>query len=247
MDCRTPIYITVGVLLAAAGCTPPVVSIPPAGELPELSAGLHRESISVPEVGNVKYAIRVDDSYAKSVPAPVVLVLHWGYAGSRPDAFTGADMLETFIDGVTEIGGIAIAPDAVGGDWRSADNERSAIWLLQSAMKTYNIDETQVYVTGFSMGGEGTWFLAGRHQELFTGAIPVAAPVTGTTEWRIPVYAVHSRDDEIASYSGAKSHTDAIAAAGGTVQLKTIDGLTHYDAGSYGSHVAEGVKWIRGN
>ena len=247
MNRRLPFFVVLTVHLIAVGCNPPVVSIPPTGQLPEHTAGLHRESISVPEVGTVKYAIRVDENYEKSVPAPIILVLHWGYAGSRPDAYTGADMLETFIDGVTEAGGIAIAPDAVGGDWRSADNERSAIWLLQSAMKTYNIDSTQVYVTGFSMGGEGTWFLAGRHQDLFTGAIPVAAPVTGITELKIPVYAVHSRNDEIASYSSAKSHTDAAKSAGGTVELKTITGLTHYDAGSYGSHVAEGVKWIRSN
>jgi len=226
------------------GCAPSVVTIPETGSIPKLDAGKHRESISVPDVGDVKCTIRVDDSYHSSKPCPLVLVLHYGYEGSRPDAYTGADMMNTFIDGLREIGGIAIAPDAVGGDWRSAANERSAIWLVKSAMNTYNIDPSQVYVTGYSMGGEGTWHIAGRHQDLFTGAIPVAAPVTGTTEWSLPVYVIHSSRDEIVPFRSAKRHADAIEAAGGQIKFKTASG-SHYDAGAYGSHVTEGVKWIR--
>jgi len=233
----------VSVLLV--GCAPSVVSIPTVGELPELGAGIHRKSISVPDVGTVKCAIRVDDSYDKSTPAPLVLVLHYGYEGSKPDAYTGADMMKTFMDAVHEIGGIAIAPDVVGGDWRSANNERSAVWLVKSAMNTYNIDSKQVYVTGYSMGGEGAWHVAGRHQDLFTGAIPVAAPVTGTTQWKIPVYVIHSNKDDIVPYSNAKRHATSIESADGTIQFKTVNGLTHYDAGGYDMHVTEGVKWIR--
>lgn len=243
MICR--LFVMAGVSFLVAGCAPTAVSIPAAGKLPDLGAGVHRESISVPEVGTVKCAIRVDGSYNSSTPAPLVLVLHYGYEGSKPDAYTGADMMETFMDAVREIGGIAIAPDAVGGDWRSANNERSAVWLVKSAMNTYNIDANQVYVTGYSMGGEGTWHVAGRHQDLFTGAIPVAAPVTGTTQWKIPVYAIHSSQDEVVPYSTAKRHTASIEEAGGTIHFKTASGLTHYDAGGYGSHVTEGVRWIR--
>lgn len=234
-----------GVSFLVAGCAPAFVSIPASGKLAERGVGIHRESMSVPDAGTVKYAIRVDESYSSSTSAPLVLVLHYGYEGSKPDAYTGADMMKTFMDAVREIGGIAIAPDAVGGDWRSARNERSAVWLVNSAMNTYNIDANQVYVTGYSMGGEGTWHVAGRHQDLFTGAIPVAAPVTGTTEWKIPVYAIHSSQDEVVPYSSAKKHAASIEAADGTIQFKTASGLTHYDAGSYGSYVTEGVRWIR--
>ena len=69
-----------------------------------------------------------------------------------------------------------VAPDALGGDWTDAKNEQAAVWLVKSAMKTYAIDPKRVVVTGFSLGGQGTWFLASRHQDVFTAAIPVAAP-----------------------------------------------------------------------
>ena len=214
-------------------------------KLPDLGAGTHLESISVPDVGQVNYAIRVDDSYDSTKPAPLVLVLHHGYQGPKPKAYTGAGMLEKFKGSVQEIGGIAIAPDVVGSDWRHTSNEQSAVWLVQSAMKTYNIDATQVYVIGFSMGGAGTWHIAGGHQDLFTAAIPVAAPVTGTTQWKIPVYAIHSEQDEIVSYSAAKKHATSIKADGGTIQFITVNGLTHFNISSYDSYVIEGVKWLR--
>ena len=241
------IILAACVSLGLAGCGSSAAPIPATGKLPVLQAGLHRKSISVPNVGAVKCAIRIDESYTQSTPAPLVLVLHYGYDGSRPDAYTGADMMETFGAAVREIGGVAIAPDVVGGDWRSAMNESAAVWLVKSAMNTYNIDAKQVYVTGYSMGGEGTWHIAGRHQDLFTGAIPVAAPVTGTTQWKIPVYAIHSSQDQIVSYADAKQHAASIEAAGGKIQFKTVTGLTHYAAGGYGAHVVAGVKWIRLN
>ena len=237
------IVLMIGIILCTIGCGH--VPVPSSGKLPNLGSGLHRQSVSVPDVGKVKCAIRVDDAYETSTPAPLVLVLHFGYEGSRPDAYTGADMMEIFMEAVQEIGGVAIAPDAAGGDWRSSKNERSVLWLVKSAMNTYNIDSKQVYVMGYSMGGQGTWHIAGKHQDLFTGAIPVAAPVAGPTEWEIPVYSIHSKRDKVISFSAAKKHADSIEASGGTIHFESVGGLTHYDAGRYGSLVTEGVKWIR--
>ena len=117
--------------------------------------------------------------------------------------------------------------------------------MTKSAMNTYNIDPSEVYVMGFSMGGEGTWHIAGRHQDLFTGAIPVAAPVSGPTKWKIPVYVIHSKQDDIVLHSPAKKHADQVKAAGGTIHFETLEGLSHYESGRYGAHVAEGVRWIR--
>ena len=175
----------------------------------------------------------------------LVLVLHHGYDGPKPDAYNGAAMIEKFMGGGREIGGIAIAPDALAGDWRSANNENSAVWLVKRAMNTYNIDVNQIYVIGYSMRGAGTLHIAGRHQDLFTGAIPVAAPITGTTKWTIPVYLIHSKKDELIPYFAAKSHAASIEADGGTIQFKTVNDLTHFEVSRYDSYVVEGVKWLR--
>jgi predicted esterase len=134
--------------------------------------------------------------------------------------------------------------DVVGGDWTDARNEQAAVWLVQSAMKTYAIDPKRIIITGYSMGGEGTWYIGSRHQDVFTGAIPVAAPVAGSTEWKVPIYVIHSQDDEIVSHASAKRHAEAIKSNGGKLEFKSISGLTHYDTPSYANHVGEGVKWL---
>ena len=235
------------VVVAVVGCGPPgPVTIPPAGTLAKSGPGTHKETAEVPGVGNVKYAIEIPASYDGSTPAPLVLALHYGYDGSVPEAYTGEGMIESFRSGLAELNAIVIAPDVLGGDWTEAKNEQAAVWLVQSAMKTYSVDAKRVIVTGYSLGGEGTWFIGSRHQDVFTGAIPVAAPVAGTADWKIPVYVIHSQADEIVPHSAAQRHADAIKSKGGKIEVKSVTGLTHYDTPSYASYVGEGVNWLEG-
>jgi len=238
--------LSIAILIAALGCQPAgPVTIPAAGKLPQLAPGIHKETVEVPGVGSVKYTIEIPADYDNSTPAPLVLALHYGYNGSVPDAYTGAGMIDDFRPGLAALKAIVIAPDVLGGDWTDAENEQAAIWLVQSAKETYAVDPKRVIITGYSMGGAGTWFIGSRHQDIFTAAIPVAAPVTGSTDWKIPVYSIHSQQDEIVSYSAAKKHADAIKTKGGKIEFKTVSGLTHYDSPSYAGAVGEGVKWVQ--
>ena len=74
----------------------------------------------------------------------------------------------------------------------------------------------------------------------------MAAPVAGSTDWKVPVYVIHSQQDEVVSHSAAQRHTDAIKTKGGKIEMKSVTGLTHYDTESYASYVGEAVKWLEG-
>src|SRR5262245_61833166 len=234
------------VLLAGCGQRPPV-AIPEAAELEKFSPGTHTATAKVPDGDTLKYTIEVPVGYDGKTPVPLVLALHYGYDGAKPDPYTGKGMIEAFRPGLAELKAIVIAPDALGGDWKDAKNEVAAVWLTKCAQKTYAVDPKKVVITGFSLGGEGTWFIGSRHQDVFTGAIPVAASVAGgDKEWKIPVYVIHSDKDEIVSHSAAKKHADAVKAKGAKLEFKTVSGLSHYKTGSYASHVGDGVKWLQG-
>ncbi|MDJ0974574.1 MAG: dienelactone hydrolase family protein [Planctomycetota bacterium] len=56
--------------------------------------------------------------------------------------------------------------------WNSVHGERFLLTLIELAKTRYEIDPDRVYAMGFSMGGTGSWFLAGRHPDLLAGAIP---------------------------------------------------------------------------
>lgn len=56
--------------------------------------------------------------------------------------------------------------------WNAVDGERFVLSLIEIAKAQHDVDPDRVYVGGFSMGGTGSWFLAGRHPDLFAGAAP---------------------------------------------------------------------------
>jgi predicted esterase len=60
----------------------------------------------------------------------------------------------------------------VDDTWNTVHGERFLLTLLEIAKAAYGIDPDRVYVMGFSMGGTGSWFMAGRHPDLLAGAIP---------------------------------------------------------------------------
>lgn len=56
--------------------------------------------------------------------------------------------------------------------WNTVEGERFLLTLIEAAKRTYDIDPDRVFFAGFSMGGSGSWFMAGRHPQLLAGAMP---------------------------------------------------------------------------
>ena len=74
---------------------------------------------------------------------------------------------------------IIVAPDSIRGDWNTAENERGVNLLLDSvlaSLASYSIDTKKIVVTGFSMGGTGTWHFAQKYPQRFSAAVPLAGP-----------------------------------------------------------------------
>ena len=238
-------------LLLALGCggdpaTAQKPTIPEAATLPKVSSGTKTVTATVQPGKDLRYAISIPKGYDGKTPVPLVVALHYGYDGAAPDPSTGQDLLEAFGPGLADLGAIMVAPVALGGDWTDATNESAVIWLTRSVMKSYAIDPKRVVVTGYSLGGQGTWFIAGRHQDLFTGAIPVAGePAGANLDWKIPVYVIHSEADEIIPIGPARKHAEALKAKGATVEFRAVSGLTHYQTTRYVQYLKDAVKWLQ--
>jgi pimeloyl-ACP methyl ester carboxylesterase len=70
-------------------------------------------------------------------------------------------------------GGAAPAPGPSNADiekWSEAD----VMNVLTTMRKEFNVDPKRIYLTGHSMGGAGTLFLASKHADLWAAAAPVA-------------------------------------------------------------------------
>lgn len=101
----------------------------------------------------------------------LLLGLHGGGPGSgdRSEAAShwGSSLGKTKLIGVFPQA-IRLEHDA----WNTVEGERFLLTLIEMAKRTYDIDPDRVYCAGFSMGGTGSFFLAGRHPHLLAGALP---------------------------------------------------------------------------
>src|ERR1700676_4865884 len=116
---------------------------------------------------------------------------------------------------LAELGAIIVAPDSVRGNWSSPENEKAVNALLDMVVAHYSIDKKKIAVTGFSMGGAGSWHFAEKFPERFSAAIPVAGtPPSSASGWRLPVLAIHSRDDQVAPFDPTEARIAELQKAG---------------------------------
>ena len=140
-----------------------------------------------------------------------------------------------------------VAPDSLnGGPWDTPQNEEAVLWLLDSVMRSYSIDRMKVIVTGFSMGGAGTWHFAGKYPDRFAAAVPVAGrPPATAAGWRVPVFAVHSRSDQVVPIGPTEKRIDELKRAGVTAELVALGRPTHFQTSAHAEGLRLAVPWLR--
>jgi predicted peptidase len=96
------------------------------------------------------------------------------------------------------------------------------------------------------MGGQGSWQLAEKFPERFSAAIPVAGrPPASAASWRLPVLAIHSRDDQVAPFDLTQARIAELQKAGVNAKLIALTGITHYETSRFRDALREAVPWLR--
>jgi predicted peptidase len=217
-----------------------------AGDRPVLTPGFYRLSLPRAEEPAIGYAIYIPDGYSPSTPVPLILALHFGVGGGDA-AGAGAAVVQSLIGpAFVDLGAIIVAPDSVRGNWGSAENEKAVTALLDMVLSQYAIDKKRIAVTGFSMGGTGSWQLAEKFPDRFSAAIPVAGrPPASAAGWRLPVLAVHSRDDQVAPFGPTEARIAELQKAGVNAKLIPLAGITHYETHRFSDALRQAIPWLR--
>jgi predicted peptidase len=193
----------------------------------------------------VNYALAVPRDYSRTTPVPLVLALHFGTGGGSANG-AGRSVLEILVGpALAELGAIIVAPDSVGGGWATPENERAVNALLDAVIAAYAIDRRKVLVTGFSMGGTGSWSFAGKFPDRVTAAIPIASRPPALAGWRVPVLAIHSRDDQVAPFAPAEARIAELQKAGVNAKFIAVEGITHYETGRFQDALRQAIPWLR--
>jgi predicted peptidase len=207
-------------------------------------AVLQRTFVS-PESGRILYGISVPAGYTKGEPRPLILALHPG--GERTPYYGLSFMRGIVSPALKDLNAIIVAPDCPTRSWSDPAAEQAVMALVQNVMKEYAVDRRRILVTGFSLGGRGTWFMSSRHADLFTGAIPIAG-ASGDEPLdrlgRIPTYVIHSRNDQVVPFAPDERTTRELEKLGRVVRFEALEGLGHYEMGGYIDALTRGGKWI---
>jgi predicted peptidase len=207
--------------------------------------GLHRE---VAPDTNQRYVLSIPDNYGGEQPVPLVLVLHYAWAGSLPD-FYGQELLENVVHpALRDLGALMVAPDCLHRDWTNPESEAEVNHLLDFIDGTYGVDRGKVIVTGYSLGGIGTWYMAACNQARFAAALPMAAIVPREAmeaDWSVPLYVIQSAADEIVPFELTERSVRRLQKSGVAIEFVVLEGVTHFETGRYFRPLRDAVPWIR--
>ena len=205
--------------------------------------GIHTDTLPLSGGLSLRYVISIPQNYSASNPVPLVLALHYG--GSPNGAAQGV-LLTLVQPALADLGAIIIAPESLGGGWNTANNERGVNALLEAVQATYRIDPKKIAVTGYSMGGTGVWFFAGKYPERFSAAVPVAGmPPASAENWKTPVFAVHSRADEVMPIGPTETRMAQLQKAGVRTEFVVLTGISHYETQRFVDGLRRAVPWLR--
>ncbi len=208
-------------------------------------AGIHEQVFAD---RNQRYTIAIPDGYTDEEMGPLVVVLHWGWQGEMTPFF-GKDILIKLAEpALRELKAIVVAPDCLYKDWANPESESAIKELVRYLQGGYNIDANQIVIMGYSKGGQGTWYLAARNQELFSMALPMAGrpqPDSADVAWKNPLYVIHSRDDEIVPYQDAERLVRELKKKAITIEFVLLEGITHHETEKCVPSLREAIPWIR--
>lgn len=214
-----------------------------------------------------RYQVYVPVDYASKPSWPAILFLHG--AGERGDdglLQTNVGLAPAIRQNPSRYPAIAVFPQVPrDSQWVGAPGDM-AVAALQQTMREFHVDPNRVYLTGLSMGGHGTWYVAYRHPQLFAAVVPICGWVREFARFRgsvpvvpgdsaavlpslvqrlarVPIWIFHGEIDQVVDVNGSREPYNALKAAATDVRYTELLGLNHnsWDA-AYASE--EFVRWL---
>jgi predicted esterase len=124
------------------------------------------------------YSIYVPRDYDKEVPIALFVVLHGSGVEEVDYAVDVARLISEARVKLQTPKMMMIAPQARGlSDWYLGNSGKDVIECIDHVKTLYNIDERNIIIHGFSMGGYGAWRLSLLHPDLFKAAVILSGAI----------------------------------------------------------------------
>jgi predicted peptidase len=192
-----------------------------------------------------RFTLAFPKDYTGNQPFPLVGALHYGGHGMP---FYGELILRELIEpALIGLGAIITAPDCPGIDWIQSESDQFILDLISQIRNHYSIDSNKILITGYSLGGIGTWHLVEKFSEQFTTALVMAGePPTeiNTTNWKVPLYVIHGRDDELFPIVNTTKKVVKMENGHMDITYRILDGVSHFEVHKFLDPLQEAVHWV---
>jgi predicted peptidase len=214
-----------------------------------------------------RYQVYIPADYATRPTWPVILFLHGaGERGNDGLLQTTVGLGPAIRQAPGRFPAVVVFPQVPPDSQWVGTPAEMALAALAQTLAEFHGDRDRVYLTGLSMGGHGSWYLAYRHPELFaaiapicgwvedpprfSGSVPVVPPDSGPPLpalarrlARTPVWIFHGEMDAVVPVTASREPAAALKAVSPDARYTEYLGLNHnsWDA-TYASD--EFLRWL---
>lgn len=208
------------------------------------------QSLKVSSGETVKYLLHLPKEFDPKADKqwPVMMFLHGRGESRGPLSLVAQWGPPRFAARGEDLPYILISPQCpTENRWADESQQQGLLELLDHVTEKYQGDRTRTYLTGLSMGGQGTWTLATNHGERFAAVAVVCGrsdPENVGKLKDLPIWVFHGTDDKVIPEKYSTDMIAAIRKAGGTkVRYTSLEHLGH-NSWSAAYAIPELYKWF---
>jgi len=183
---------------------------------------------------------------------PLIVFLHGsGERGTDPQRLTSIG-LPQILQSRSDLPFVVVSPQLPPGDaWNDKGEMLDA--LVEWVEEQYAIDPQRIYLTGFSLGGFGTWALGLSSPDRFAALVPVAGgwgfggdavPANICDLAAKPIWVFHGAQDELVKPAQSELLVEALRACGSDVRYSLMPRATHAASGVLPYRDSELYDWL---
>ncbi|MDA1230273.1 MAG: alpha/beta hydrolase-fold protein [Planctomycetota bacterium] len=178
------------------------------------------------------YVVFIPHNYDGSKPYPTILFLHGlGQSGTDGLAQAGRGLATAIRKREHDFPFIVVFPQSHDRTWLadSTDGKR-AVAILDCVGQNYRVEINRVYLTGYSMGGEGTFSIAAAHPNRFAAIVPICGGIDTSIAPKLkntPIWCFVGDADAVSTVTDLRLLMRAITKAGGRPIYHEYPGVGH--------------------